>query len=104
MLFVFRNGNLLHHRVIWGRFQSVHQRLEVSCIVQVLRLVWVEVSNLADVLSALRVTASINESTVAPGVLDNLDCHEIGLEFKKVTHHSSGNTIKLFRAEVIEFV
>ena len=53
MFIVLSDNDLGHHRVIWGGFESIYEGLEVSSCVEGLTLIWIEISNFADILFAL---------------------------------------------------
>ena len=104
MFIILSDNNLGHHRVIWGSFKSVYEGLEVSSCIEGLTLIWIEISNFADLLFALWVASCINKTSVASRVLDNLNGHQVGFELEQVLHHSGGDICQLFTAEIVEFV
>ena len=101
---VVANRDFHHHCVIWGRDKGFLHLLHAGGLVNILRSGWIEVSNLTEILLSLRVATCIDKSLVTPGVFNNLECHQIRLELKKVIHHCGRGAAELLRAEVIELV
>ena len=96
--------DVAQHFMVVGAFERSLHHLEVSAQVEHLVAFRVEVTNLADVLSALRVDQSAVRLRDSAVILDNLDCLHVALKLEQVFHHALGSLTELSVAEFVELL